>query len=131
MSASFIAGGLANVRTQFKRLDGTVMRSFEAGSLLSGLTGADWLNFAGVSLDNDRMEITSAFEGGNAATWPRIRATGAVILARMSYSNRRNWELPSLHPYGDPLLEIVCQRLPFSWGFNLGITCAWHAGASR
>ena len=39
----------------------------------------------------------------------------------MTYTNRRTWELPSLAAAGSPLLEVVCERLPYTWGYTLGV----------
>lgn len=148
MSASFIEGGVANARTVFRSKGGRVLRSFPKGMYLNDLSLADWLSFADTSLDR-KQEITPLFGRGDPATWPLLRQTGIVseragseceewraaaaatplpsspaVLARMSYSNRRSWELPSLSSAGDPLLEIVCEVLPASWGFDLGVTTA-------
>ena len=77
MSASFIAGGLANVPTVIKSRSGAILRSFADQEILAGLTAADWLSFAGVSL-SDRQEVSPLFMHGDAAAWPRLRQTGAV-----------------------------------------------------
>lgn len=75
MSASCIAGGLANVPTIIKSRNGAILRSFANQEILTSLSAADWLSFAGVSL-SDRQEVSPLFVHGDAAAWPRLPVAG-------------------------------------------------------
>lgn len=77
MSASFIRGGLGNVRTVVKSLDGSVLRTFPEKEILKALTIADWLSFAGFTLE-EKQSITPDYMNGDPAAWPIMRQTGVV-----------------------------------------------------
>lgn len=87
MSASFISGGLANVRTIIRASDGSELRSFPNGIFLQNVAIADWLSFAGVSLES-KQELSPLFDGGSSAKWPLLRQTGVVSASLPGGSSR-------------------------------------------
>jgi hypothetical protein len=111
-SVSWQPGGQQNVETFLHSRNGSVVKQFPAGSIITGLTVKDWLTLAGVDLEAENPQDAIA------RPFPRYRVTGVILLVRMVYSNLRRWELP----YYRPQCHISVEALPQAWGFLGGTT---------
>jgi hypothetical protein len=109
ISAQFLSEGLPNVRLLIKNKAGDTLREFDDGAVMGGVTLNDWLSFAEVKLDDINVQPWTDVS-------PFYRTTGLVLLLRMTYSNLRTWELPSLG-IGSPLVECEVERVPLAWGY--------------
>jgi len=125
MAASFLSEGISNPATVLKSKDGRVLRTFPAGTIISGLSVGDFLQMAGIDLDD--YNVQPWIRGGDLAFQPRFRLTGVALLVRMEYTTHRMWEWPS-SKYGSPLCTITVERVPTAWGF-LGSSNSYMPGA--
>jgi len=94
LSASFLSPGIANPRVVIRNSHGAVVRTVASGNVLSAVPIGDWLQYAGVSLED--RNINPWLRNGRLDEQPRFRSTGVVLLVRMAYTNLRTFELPTL-----------------------------------
>lgn len=98
--------GVDNVRTIVNDARGNLVRKFDNGDIITGITLKDWMSFAGVDLE--RVNVQSQVN-----VHPFFRTTGLVLLIRMTYTNLRPFHLPVY----DPLCTVTVEALPQAWGF--------------
>ena len=104
-SVSWMDRPNVNVHTVLRDRAGNILHEFDDNTVAGPIRLGDWLRAASApSLDDRNIQLF--LRSGLPEASPFWRMTGLVLLAQLSYTNRRVWEPPVDNPRCDITVEV-------------------------